>query len=47
MIRWAKRMARMGKMRNIYRFLVGKPEVRRPFGRPGHRWGHTIKIYLR
>jgi hypothetical protein len=32
-------VARMGEKRNAYRLLVGKPEGRRPLGRPGHRWG--------
>ena len=44
-IRWAGHVALMGKNRNAYRFLVGKPEERRPFGRSGHRWEH-IKIDL-
>ena len=44
-IRWAGHVARMGRNRNTYRFLVEKPEGRRPFGRPGHRWEH-IKIDL-
>jgi hypothetical protein len=28
----------MGDMRNVYKFFVGKPEEKRPFGRPRHRW---------
>jgi len=28
-----------GDMRDVYGFLVGKPEGRRPFGKPGYRWG--------
>ena len=31
-------MARMGEERGAYRVLVGKPEGRRPLGRPRHRW---------
>jgi len=27
-------------------FLVGKPEGKRPFGRPGHRWENNIKTDL-
>jgi hypothetical protein len=34
----------MGKRRGIYRFLVGKPEGKRPFGRPRHRWEDNIKM---
>jgi hypothetical protein len=35
----------MGK-RNTYRILVGKPEGKRPLGRPRRRWMDNIKIYL-
>jgi hypothetical protein len=37
-MRWAGHVARMGKKRNVYRLLVGKPEGKRPLGRPRHRW---------
>jgi len=30
----------------MYSVLVGKPEVKRPFGRPRRRWEDNIKIYL-
>jgi hypothetical protein len=33
-VRWAGHVARMGEKRNAYRLLVGKPEGRRPLGRP-------------
>jgi len=33
-MRWAGNVARMGEMRNAYIILVGKPERKRPFGRP-------------
>jgi hypothetical protein len=33
-IRWAGHVARMGEKRNAYRILVGKPEGKRPLGRP-------------
>jgi hypothetical protein len=36
-MRWAGYVARMGKKRNKYRFLVGKPEGKRPLGRIRHR----------
>jgi hypothetical protein len=36
----------MGEKRNAYRLLVGKPEGKRPLGRPRHRWADNIKIYL-
>jgi hypothetical protein len=34
-------------MRNAYKILVGKPERKRPFGRPGYRWEDNIKIDYR
>jgi hypothetical protein len=43
-IRWAGHVAQMGKNRNVYRLLVGKPEGRRPLGRTRHRRTDTIKI---
>ena len=36
-IRWAGHVAHMGEERGVYRVLVGKPEVRRPLGRPRRR----------
>jgi hypothetical protein len=36
----------MGEKRNVYRLLVGKPEGRRPLGRPRRRWIDNIKIDL-
>ena len=37
-------VARMGKRRGAYRVLVGKPEGKRPHGRPRHRWKDNIKM---
>jgi hypothetical protein len=37
----------MGKGRNVYRILVGKPEGKRPLGRPRRRWEDGIKTDLR
>jgi hypothetical protein len=37
----------MGEKRNAYRILVGKPEGRRPLGRPRRRWMDNIKMDLR
>jgi hypothetical protein len=34
------------KKRNVYRILLGKPEGKRPLGRPKHRWKDNIKIDL-
>jgi hypothetical protein len=46
-MRWAGHVARMGERRGAYRVLVGKPEGRRPLGRPRHRWEDNIKTDLR
>jgi hypothetical protein len=37
-MRWAGNVARMGEERKLYKVLVGKPEGKRPLGRPRHRW---------
>jgi hypothetical protein len=44
---WAGHVARIGEDRNEYRILVGKPEGKRPLGRPRHRWLDNIKMDLR
>jgi len=36
----------MGERRGIYRVLVGKPEEKRPLGRPTRRWEDNIKMDL-
>jgi len=43
---WAGHVARMGKERGAYRVLVGKPEGRRPLGRPRPRWVDNIRMDL-
>jgi hypothetical protein len=45
--RWAEHVARMGQRRGAYRVSVGKPEGRKPLGRPRRRWEDNIKISLR
>jgi len=40
--RWAGHVVRMGDMRNAYNILVGKPEGKRPLGRPVCRWDDII-----
>jgi hypothetical protein len=45
-MRWAGHVARMGEKINAYRLLVGKPEGKRPLGRPRRRWVDNIKIDL-
>ncbi|KAJ4439424.1 hypothetical protein ANN_07548 [Periplaneta americana] len=46
-LRWAGHVARMGESRNAYRMLVGRPEGKRPLGRPRRRWKDNIKMDLR
>jgi hypothetical protein len=46
-MRWAGHVARMGERRGAYRVLVGKPEGRRPLGRPRRKWEDNIKKDLR
>jgi hypothetical protein len=45
-MRWMGHVARMGEKRNIYRLLVGKPEGRKPLGRPRRRWVDNIRMDL-
>jgi hypothetical protein len=37
----------MGEMRNAYNIFTGKPEEKRPLGRPRCRWEDKIRMYLR
>jgi hypothetical protein len=46
-MRWAGHLARMGEGRGVYRVLLGRPECRRPMGRPRSRWEDYIKMDLR
>jgi hypothetical protein len=46
-MRWAGYVAHMGEVRGAYNFLVGRPEGRRPLGRPKRRWEDNIKMDLR
>jgi hypothetical protein len=47
-MRWAGHVARIGgEKRNAYRILVGKPEDKRPLGKPRHSWVDNIKMDLR
>ena len=45
-MRWVGHVARLGESRVVYRVLVGKPEGKRPLGRPRHRWEDNIKMDL-
>jgi hypothetical protein len=46
-MRWAGHVARMGEIKNSYSILVGKPEEKRPLGRPRRRWEDNIIMDLR
>jgi hypothetical protein len=43
---WAGNVARLGERKGAYRVLVGKPQAKRPLGRPRHRWDNNIKMNL-
>ena len=45
-MRWAGHVARMGEERGVYRVFVGKPEGKRPLGRPRRRWVDNIRMNL-
>jgi hypothetical protein len=45
-MRWAGHVARMGEGSGVHRVLVGKPEGKRPLGRPRRRWEDNIKMDL-
>ena len=45
-MRWARHVSRVGERRGVYRVLVGKPEGKRPLGRPRRRWENNIKLDL-
>ena len=45
-MRWAGHVARMGEERGVYRVLLGKPEGKRPMGRPRRRWVVNIRMDL-
>ena len=45
-MRWAGNVARMGEERGVCRVFVGKPEGKRPLGRPRRRWDNDIKMDL-
>jgi len=45
-MRWVGHVARMGEERGAYKVLVGKPEGKRPLGRPRRRWVNNIRMDL-
>jgi hypothetical protein len=46
-MRWAGHVACMGEERKVHKVLVGKPEGKKPFGRPRRRWEEGIRMDLR
>jgi hypothetical protein len=46
-MRWMGHVARMGGERKVYKVLVGKPEGKRPLGRPRRKWEDGIRMDLR
>jgi len=45
-MRWTGHVARKEEGRGVYRVLVGKPEGKRPLGRPRRRWEDNNKMDL-
>jgi len=45
-MRWSEQVALMGENRAVYRVLEGKPEGKRPLGKPRLRWKDNIKMDL-
>ena len=45
-MRWTGHVACMGDGRGVFRVLMGKPEGKRPIGRPRHSWEDNIKVDL-
>jgi hypothetical protein len=46
-MRWVGYLARMGEGRGVNRVLVGRPEGKKPLGRPRRRWEDNIKMDLK
>jgi hypothetical protein len=46
-MKWVDNVAHMGEGRGVYRVLVGRPEAKRPLGRPRRRWENNIKMDYR
>jgi hypothetical protein len=45
-MRWAGHVAQMGRRGTLIYLLVGRPDGKRPLGRPRHRWVNNIRMYL-
>jgi hypothetical protein len=46
-MRWTEHVAHMGEKRNACRVLMGRPEKKRPLGRPRRRWEDNSNMDLR
>jgi hypothetical protein len=46
-MRWMGHVARIGEERKAYKVLVGKPEGRKPLGRPRRRWEYGVRMDIR
>jgi hypothetical protein len=46
-MKWVGHVARMGEGRGVQRVLMGRPEGKRPLGRPRHRWGIILRWIFR
>jgi hypothetical protein len=46
-MRWTEYVSRMGEERKVYKILVGKPEGKRPLGKPRCRWENGVRMNLR
>ena len=46
-MRWVGHVARRGERRGVYRVFVGKPDGKRPLGRPRRSWEDDIKMDLK
>jgi hypothetical protein len=46
-MRWARHVARIGEKKYICRVLMGKPEEKKPLGRPRSNWEDNIKMDLK
>jgi hypothetical protein len=46
-MRWARHVARMGLVINVFNILVEKPDGKRPLARPRRRWEFNIRMDLR
>jgi len=46
-MRLVEHVALMGERRGVYRVLVGKPEGKKPLGRPRHRWEYILRKNIR